>query len=306
MTHNLAQNLLGLAAACLAVFANPALASTLTERTQCEAFESREKATVKYCVTLPSPEESPSKNVIVFFLHGFTESETFYRDEAQSEFLESELIRQGLRPIVVTPSFGELWILKESRRERSGSEMNALLDVFSNEFVPYIRERFSEAEEAFLVGRSMGGLNAALVYLKRPELFSKVVLLNPALSTLSPFNDSDSIEKYVHRTGAKRENAELILGMARATFVDREEYAKHDALRLAKSRQRNGRRLAPLHVQVSERNAYGFQEGSFIFAHELRLKGAAVDFELTSGGNDEETTEFRADAVARFLASELP
>ena len=57
----------------------------------------------------------------------------------------------------------------------------AFMDFLEKEVKPLIAQRYHCADESILIGQSLGGLLAAEVLYKRPELFSHYIIVSPSL-----------------------------------------------------------------------------------------------------------------------------
>lgn len=57
----------------------------------------------------------------------------------------------------------------------------AFTNFLSNEVIPYVEANYRTAPDRMLIGQSLGGLFAAEVLLKRPELFQRYLIVSPSV-----------------------------------------------------------------------------------------------------------------------------
>lgn len=213
------------------------------------------------------------------------------RSSDSRRFYQSLQARGVAGPVVVSVSFGDVWLLTEG----------ALLDRFLTEAMPFVESRLGVPDRRLLWGVSMGAFNASQLLLKRPELWAGGALVCPALPTLPPGAGPAELEEYLLRTGADPSNVEWMLGVANDAFRGPEQWARHDPIRLA--RQAAG--LPPVLVQCGDSDEYGFFEGATRFAEALESSGRSVKLSRLNGGrhNDvdvEEVAAFVADRLSRY------
>ena len=115
-------------------------------------------------------------------------------------------------PKVVSISLGTVWVLAK----KNGSPYSGLFELMAGKIIPLIEktERLAPSKR-LLVGNSMGGLNASAMLLNLPRLFSKVALVCPAISPLTPESSSADVDKYILDTGASRDRAELLVQLTK-------------------------------------------------------------------------------------------
>lgn len=205
-----------------------------------------------YCVDRVAESVNPD---VVYYFHGaYGSSEEWLN----SNYYRRIYDRWGIRaPTVVSVSYGNLWLLAE----RNNSGYSGLYDHFVKMALPEIEKaRALKPARRFLAGASMGGFNAAQLYLKNPELFSKVVLLCPALVELNPYSNEADVEDYVSRTHANRSAIWNFIYLTQIYFPTRAAYKTADPFLLAQTHVSAG--SPSLLVTIGLQDEYGFFEGS--------------------------------------------
>ena len=118
----------------------------------------------------------------------------FYRRVTQYRTTRETEQANSSGPVIVSLSFGELWLLTPAERYDG-----AMTTVFSETVLPLLEDAVPPESRYVGIGYSMGGFNLLAAYADRPDLWSRIVLLNPALTSLSPYADSREIIDY-HRS----------------------------------------------------------------------------------------------------------
>jgi Predicted esterase len=241
----------------------------------------------RYCI---SEGNRRTTQDIIFFFHGMGRSERSYFQDCDTQKLQRRMHEAGYYPTVITFSMGKEWILSEKKNTSS-------IKFFTHRVIPYLEAKVGGLRngQRILVGKSMGGFNAAVVGLKQPDYFSKVALLCPAFSTVSPFGSRTDIWSYIRRTFAVLFLVNKALDVARAAFADNNEYKKNDPLKLVNSF--DGRVKPKLFVSCGQQDFFGFQEGSKVFARAAEKKNFDVQYRPVMGGH----CTFNKRATAHFI-----
>lgn len=132
----------------------------------------------KYCV-----QKNADSKVLMVHLHGAGQTEeSIFRTDKQDPVI-SAIKRSGApMPTIVTISQGRFWWLSSSQTGNAAATIEAL--------VRDLRQKNAGIDSVVLYGVSMGGFNGLQVFMRRPSLFSRVVLSCPALIESNPFDDS--------------------------------------------------------------------------------------------------------------------
>jgi pimeloyl-ACP methyl ester carboxylesterase len=235
------------------------------------------KGSYTFCVR---PSENPSANRdVVYYFHmaggDAQEGSDFFNR------LTDTFQKMGVpRPAMVSISFGTFWLF--SRTTGSGA---SLMNEFTTDAIPSIEAQLGNPSGVrFLVGTSMGGFNAAQIYLTHPELFGRVALLCPALSGVSPYASSEEVFEYVNRTGADYDAVTSASEKAKAFFADERSWNEESPLGYA------AEVLTPAHptlfISVGDIDEYGFAEGAAKFSALAQAKGVPyVTDAVVSGGH---------------------
>lgn len=211
--------------------------------------------TTDYCFQKPDTE---SDTLVVFF-HGIYGNEKKWFTDSKFTSLHKVMKAKGLNPWIVTISYGGTWVLTETETSNQlfHHTMDLALPAIINEIHP---EAFIQR---FLLGYSMGGLNASQVLLKRPELFDKYVLISPAITPVGPFSTKAEIKDYTRRTEAVPFLINMLIKIGRKNFKNQEEWDQHSPLVII---NKISRPLPPVYISAGNRDQYGFDEGSNTFS----------------------------------------
>ena len=242
-----------------------------------------------YCVYKPT--QSKGQDVL-YYLHGLEGSDTEW-----SELPHYDDVYQSWganAPTVVTISYGGIWLLAE----KNGSGYSGLYENFLNTALPFIEKTNNlTPSRRLLVGLSMGGFNAAQLYLKNPNLFARVALLCPAITTVGPYSSQTEINAYVARTHALWTNVRNALEVSSTYFPNESAWENADPISLA-SKQGNST-FPPLFVSGGLQDQYGFFEGAAYFASEVVSQGAQAIWDPVNGGH----CSFDWQATANFIVA---
>ena len=234
---------------------------------------------------------STSQDVLYYF-HGLYGSELEWQN---SLVLDETYAAWGLSaPRVITISYGTVWLLAE----KNEGQASGLYEHLVHTALPYLEKQLHvNPVHRLLMGASMGGFNASQVYLKNPELFYKVALACPAITSVSPYASSDEISSYISRTGALNSYVDTALRLSSIYFPSPESWSQSDPIELAK--QRVTEKFPDLFVSGGTEDEFGFQEGGKIFAETVALKGAKATWTALPGLH----CTYDVSGTAQFLIS---
>lgn len=239
-----------------------------------------------YCITNLSPNGAGD---ILYFFHGAGGDERdwgghFSRHAAaiEREWRDSG----GTIGRVVTVSFGPRTMLTPE-----------LVEAFARDVIAAVETEPAPPSRRLLLGQSMGGFNAAHVFLRHPELFARVALLCPALFTVEPSAPEAEVAAYLARTGAREELVRSAVAILRENFSEPDSWRRSSPLLLGPSRL--SAEVPALYVSCGTSDEYGVLEGARAFAELARSKGVSVSWTPLNGGHC--TVDPRS--VARFLAT---
>lgn len=249
---------------------------------------------LRYCVHEPPPGSREDPEAVLYFLHYAGGSEKTWSEIPVSRVFYAEFKRRGLAaPRVVTVSYGPYWNLFD----KPGPKSPALYPAFVGEAMPWLEARLGGPKRRYLWGMSQGGLNASLLVLKSPGLWSGAVFSCPGWYTVSVFAGEEEVAEFVRRTGAKRETAQWGMGLIRDRVAGPEEWAREDPL----ARAASARDLPPVLIDCTDEDGFGFFEGAARMAETLRRRGQEVSFLREKGRH----CQLDARRAAGFLAELL-
>jgi pimeloyl-ACP methyl ester carboxylesterase len=243
-----------------------------------------EGKTFKYC--LRDVSETNSQDIVYFF-HGLGgDEETWFTQFLGTKFIYNHWTLHGYKPRIITVSFGPEWLLAQNSKSQT-------LGLMANRIMPYLENKVGGLQKGrrHIVGQSMGGFNAAEISLRYPRMFSKVVLLCPALSDVSPFAPMQEVLDYVDRTGADLKHVLLMRQVSLHFFSTPNDWSQHDPVELVRKVKTSTR----FYLTCGQQDEYGFQEGSdyfFAYAHNrlipvelVRVPGPHCSFDRLSAAD---------------------
>ena len=239
-----------------------------------------------------------SKNPdILWFFHGATGNEGNWGDPEYEEYVQ---IRERWKqrnlapPTVISVSFGEHWMLTAPWGRSPG-----LMKVFVELVMPNL-ERYAGGlgpGRRLLLGNSMGGYNASVMYLKHSDLFARVAAVCPAITTISPFASKSELWDYSRRTGANVLWVYHFMGIAGDLIGDEEAWPANDTLAIAKSVLKTNVRRPPFYISCGYEDELGFFEGASYLAKLVGEAKFPLRWQPMEGGHCPMDTT----AVADFL-----
>lgn len=231
----------------------------------------------KYCMHRYT---NSSDDLLIYF-HGNGGNEHDWEDGVFENTMRETWKIAGIQPpIVVSISFGDTWLLAE----QNTSPMSGLFDYFLGAVMPVINDKLKDAniDKTYLMGVSMGGFNAAQLYLKVPNLFSRVALVCPAMATITPYASSTEINQYINTTKADPAKVAQVIQLGQAFFPTVSDWNKHSPNILA-AQKLNGS-FPPLYVSNGAADPYGFTYANKLFAEKAQQMGAQVKWNFYAGG----------------------
>ncbi len=247
-----------------------------------------------YCISTPLE----SSDAVILYLHGLGGSEKTWSETDFGKKLDEAMLLENISATVVSPSFGKSWFLKETPIFAGEETLPPLFPIFTEEFIPFIQSKFPNLP-IILLGQSMGGHNTAMFYFKRPELFSCFLMISPALTTLTPFDNEEEKSNYIMRTAAHREKVDLAFTIISSIFQNEEDWLKHSPLDLVQTS--DNKKRGPLYLSTGSMDNFGFQEGTTIFSYHLRERDLKSEFHWLNGGGGENHTVIDPSSVANFV-----
>ncbi len=241
--------------------------------------ECGEEDGMRYCIHTAPKRAKEDETSVLYFLHHAGGSQLSWRELPMSRVYYSYFRRRYLpAPKVVTISYGPYWTLMDE----PGEKQEALFQRFVDRDMPLIEEKLGSPRRRYLWGMSQGGLNAASLILKSPDLFNGAVLSCPAFYSVSIYADDEELRSYAARTHSDFEGS-VMWGIRRLRPLvgGPEEWARADPLILA----RDAERVPPLLIQANRKDEFGFFEGSEIFYRALRKRNHTVTFKPYRGGH---------------------
>ncbi len=235
--------------------------------------------------TVYEPVNNEPAGLLIFF-HGAGGSADSWQSFGRN--IENYWKKEGMAPpLVVSISRGPVWFLTGETSLISQD----LINVVREEILLPLETQYKLPEKRTLIGLSMGGFNALSFYVSDPDYFNRILLISPALITVSPFSSSKEVDDYAARTQAysfKQKiktllagkkiytgNINTIISNLKTAAATEEDWELINPLqKLEKMKEIPGKFL----IASAKKDIYGFQEG----IEELRLllikENALTDF----------------------------
>jgi pimeloyl-ACP methyl ester carboxylesterase len=226
-----------------------------------------------YCVhQVPG---STSTDVIYYF-HGIGGSEKEW--QYLPGFSTTYQVWGPTAPTVISISYGTAWLLAT----HNSSPYSGMYEHLSQAVLPFLETTFNlHPARRMLMGLSMGGFNASQLYLKNPELFSKVVLACPAITSVGPNDSAAEIAAYQQRTGALSQNIQTAMQLSRTFFPTQADW--NGVSIVSQANLVVNATYPPLYVSEGLQDEYGFQEGSKALVDAVTAKGAKATWVPLTG-----------------------
>jgi S-formylglutathione hydrolase FrmB len=243
-----------------------------------------------YCVY--TPKQTNNADVLYYF-HGLEGSE--YEWEQSPNYNQIYQTWGTSAPVVISISYGSLWLLAPVNT----SAVSGLYPNFVNTALPTIEttEKIKPAHR-LLLGLSMGGFNAAQVYLNNPNLFSKVALACPALTTIGPYDGTDAVTAYITRTNATASYVYNALAISEEYFPTEADWLKAAPVSVASQVVNSS--YPPVYASGGLQDQYGFFEGAEAFVNAVNAKGGHATWTGIPGGH----CVYDWQGTARFFIAE--
>jgi pimeloyl-ACP methyl ester carboxylesterase len=258
------------------------------------ASETTDNVKWDYCMYRYS---SSSQNVM-FYFHGLGGNAKSW-DEGQ---LEQKMLasweQAGITPpLVISVSFGPTWFLAD----KNSSPQSGLYPFFMLRVLPFFEDKLINVnvDKTYLLGVSMGGFNAAQLYLRNPNLFSRVALLCPAMSTLSPQASDAEIQNFIALTGADPELVAKTVYLGKMFFPTAQDWQKNSPNVLAEKFLNSS--YPPAYIANGMNDPYGFYPANNQFFSSAVNHGAPITRNFYPGAGH---CEINADLAAHALIPE--
>jgi S-formylglutathione hydrolase FrmB len=234
----------------------------------------------RYCVH-ESDFDDPQTLLYVF--HGRGEDEHVWSSGSKytGQIQNDWYTRGGRYPRVVTISFGPTWFITPKMSKKG----TGLLDVFKTEVFAKIENHLGRPQRRYLLGESMGGLNALSLAFNMPGAFNKVAAICPPLMPMSPFDGYYQILVSGVRHGMKLGSLFELMLLSRSLVADENEWNQVSPYYLAS--KKSLQRFPQLYLSTGIKDSYGSFEASQKLAQLIsaRTSQDRVQWRASSGGH---------------------
>lgn len=256
-----------------------------TWKTDCQAFSA--PLTGGYCIH----HQIGSKNHdVVYHLHGRGGSENSWNDKVSyGEQLREYWKDRGIdAPKIVSVSFGKIWVLAS----KNASPVSGLFEVLTQQVIPAVEKVMPLHRRRFVLGESMGGFNAAQLYL-RAKGFSKAAVICAPIADLSLDATEEEVKDFIEKSaawgyykdwnpGLVTQNVKDMMQLANGFFPTEADWKAANPLELAQSVTKA---QPPLYLTVGMYDGFANYEGNQLFADALKKNGARVEWRPQWGGH---------------------
>jgi S-formylglutathione hydrolase FrmB len=231
---------------------------------------------------------------VIYHFHGRNLDDAIWNDDTYyTSLIQSNWQKSSIKPpTVVLVSYGPQWLLtpKTSKAE------SGLLEDFVSQ-LPFIESKIGKPRNRILLGESMGGLNALILGLTHPELFSKIASLCPGVYLDSPFSDFKTIKNALQRTGADPKTAYGIYLWSKSYVSNEKEFKAISPIDLIKKDNVN---FPELYLSCGLYDKFGSYEGTETLANIAKSKGIKTYWYPIYGGH----CAIDVNSLAEFLIIE--
>lgn len=253
-----------------------------------ECFKENTPVAWSYCINRTL--DNDHTNTLVYHFHGRRGNETWWNDRTYySGELYQDWHNSGVfSPVVVSVSFGPLWLLKEGD----------LMDTFVNVVMPKVESSLNMTiEQRLIVGESMGGVNALLVWLKTESLFDKVAALCPQIPTISPMASTTQMVQFINQTETSWLRGFMMLAIGRHFYKSEKSWQQNNPISLAQNATLD--QLGELYLTCGKQDDWGCMSGAQKLVKIINEKQAEVEWVPTAGGH----CDIDNSTLAQFLSS---
>ncbi len=225
---------------------------------------------------------SANKSLLIY-LHARNGNETWWNDKTyHTGRLYEEWRAQSIDPpVVVSLSFGKLWLLTENKSDDHGG----LHKILHDHVIPRVEEELGEKRpKKMIAGISMGGLNTLIEALKGTAVYSKAVALCPPLAAVSPHESLFSILSYYLKSSTSLKRAFMLWKFSKEFYPTNEIWELNDPLFRAKTYSAS-ENSPEFYLSCGEKDPWGCMKGSEILVDRLLKGGAQVQWMPRKGGH---------------------
>jgi hypothetical protein len=233
------------------------------------------------CVSYPV---NWNKKDIVFNLHGSGgDARSWEHDKDFQKAMSIMEKAQIPRPLVVSISFGQWWILKDF----GSQDRPALLEIYlqlQKEIEALIFDG-GRPRRRILIGESMGSYNSLLLLAKSDLNFDKAAILCPGFAIIGPYSSQEEIQNYLDRNKPYIVEKAIyeVLGLLKMEFPTIELWNRHAPFQVVENLKL--RKTTEFHVLGNTQDEYGFGEGARLLKDELLKMNLNVKYEVVKGSH---------------------
>ena len=259
-----------------------------------DCFHENSPVSWSYCINKESGSENQD---VLYYLHARNGNETWWNDRNYHTGRLYEHWRQNNQsaPIVVTVSFGEVWVLKEDQEDPNGG----LYRIFTSIVIPTIEKKLEQTSgKRLIAGISMGGYNTLIVSMKSKGFFDKAASICAPLPMVSHHNGLWRILTQVRESGASFGRTIFLWQFSRRYYPKKDTWLANDPLTLSTSF--TPKNAPAMYVTCGENDDWGCFEGAERFVENIRAAGGEIEWIPREGGH----CDIEYASLANFLQND--
>lgn len=180
---------------------------------------------------------------------------------------------------VVLPFVGNSFLHDHPTEDRK-----SFSKYFLNELLPLCEQGTkTESKSRYLSGWSMGGHAALNMFMRYPHQFAGAGAHFPTLIAFD-YNHPKQAAEYAQRMNVTQDMMNILIGDLQREFVDKNDFAAHNPLELAKKAAANEWAQKKIYFDVGSNDDFGLQEGGQALSQILQQKNIPHHFESVPQG----------------------
>jgi len=213
-------------------------------------------------------------------MHGAFNSETAYHkkgmaDTAFHNFMKLKDLLGDESPDVVVISFGPSWLLRNGDKGPIGAAHATVPNM--KKIIKHIEAKHNIKGPRYLMGISMGGLNAFQMSNNFNSMFKKILFINALLTECEPFDIMDTKCWLGNTTMQSR----MSIMIVKINYIFPFIWERHSPWKF-----KYDPLMAPMMIQVAKNDEFKFNERGKQVYTLAKSQGASVELVENSGGHE--------------------
>ncbi len=235
-----------------------------------------------------------SNRDLIYYFHGKDGAAAGWNDQAFHSGRLYEIWKKNgeAPPLVVSISFGKIWLLTENENEVGGG----LHNIFKAHVLPEIEKQLQHpVDKRMLAGISMGGLNTLILSMKIKKFYTKAAAICPPISKVSPHSGLWNIFNYFRKSSTSIKRAIMLWMFSKKFYPTQKIWEANDPLFLSQSFEKEG---APeIYLTCGAKDDWGCMEGSKSLVKNIKKAKGQITWVPRAGGH----CDIEYESFAHFL-----